>query len=147
MKIEDIKQIIDIVENSKITEFRYKTSNGESIFLSKSQKIGIATTEEQINTASTTPQHTINIPTKIETEEPKNTINAPIIGTFYVAPSPDAKPFATEGQQVKEGDIIGIIEAMKIMNQIRSDKSGKVKFIIAKNGQPVEYDQPLIELE
>jgi len=70
-------------------------------------------------------------------------VKSPMVGTFYRTPSPDAKPFVEVGQSVKEGQIICIIEAMKLMNEIECDKSGTVKAILVENGQPVEYGQPL----
>jgi acetyl-CoA carboxylase biotin carboxyl carrier protein len=70
-------------------------------------------------------------------------VKAPMVGTFYRAPAPDAKPFVEVGQTVKEGDPICIIEAMKLMNEIESDASGVVKAVLVENGQPVEYGQPL----
>lgn len=70
-----------------------------------------------------------------------------MVGTFYRASTPGAKPFVTEGQTVSAGDTLCIIEAMKILNQIESDKSGKVIKIAVENGQPVEYDQPLFIIE
>jgi acetyl-CoA carboxylase biotin carboxyl carrier protein len=69
-----------------------------------------------------------------------------MVGTFYRASSPDAKPFVEVGQTVKEGDTICIIEAMKLMNEIESDAAGVVKAILVENGQPVEYGQPLFIL-
>jgi acetyl-CoA carboxylase biotin carboxyl carrier protein len=73
-------------------------------------------------------------------------VKAPMVGTFYRSPSPDAKPFIEVGQAVKEGDTICIIEAMKLMNEIEADASGVVKAILVENGQPVEYGQPLFIL-
>ena len=70
-------------------------------------------------------------------------LKSPMVGTFYRTPSPDAKPFVEVGQQVKEGQTICIIEAMKLMNEIECDKSGTIKAILVENGQPVEYGQPL----
>jgi acetyl-CoA carboxylase biotin carboxyl carrier protein len=70
-----------------------------------------------------------------------------MVGTYYSAPSPTAKPFVSIGQQVKEGDTIGIIEAMKIMNQIEADQSGVVVNILVKDGDAVEFGQPLIVIE
>jgi acetyl-CoA carboxylase biotin carboxyl carrier protein len=70
-------------------------------------------------------------------------IRSPMVGTFYRAPSPGAKPFVVEGQPVSTGETLCIIEAMKILNQIESDKSGKVLEILVENGQPVEYNEPL----
>ena len=73
-------------------------------------------------------------------------VKAPMVGTFYRSPSPDAKVFAEVGQAVKEGDTICVIEAMKLMNEIEADASGVVKAILVENGQPVEYGQPLFIL-
>jgi acetyl-CoA carboxylase biotin carboxyl carrier protein len=75
------------------------------------------------------------------------TIKSPIVGTFYAAASPDAKAFASVGDVISKGQPLCIIEAMKIMNEIESDMSGKVVAIHVKNGQPVEFDQPLFEIE
>jgi len=73
-------------------------------------------------------------------------VKAPMVGTFYRSPSPDAKAFVEVGQAIKEGDTICIIEAMKLMNEIEADASGSVKAILVENGQPVEYGQPLFIL-
>ena len=70
-----------------------------------------------------------------------------MVGTFYEAPSPDAKPFVTVGSQVNAGDTLCIVEAMKMMNQIEADKSGVVKQILVENEEPVEFDQPLFVIE
>jgi acetyl-CoA carboxylase biotin carboxyl carrier protein len=74
-------------------------------------------------------------------------IKSPIVGTFYKAPSPDSPSFVEVGKTVSKGDALCIIEAMKIMNEIESEYSGKIVRIIAENGQPVEFDQPLFEIE
>lgn len=76
-----------------------------------------------------------------------HTVKSPMVGTFYRAPSPSSSPFIEEGQSVKEGDTLCIIEAMKILNQIAADKSGTVAKILVENGAPVEYDQPLFVIE
>lgn len=70
-----------------------------------------------------------------------------MVGTFYAAPSPDAEPFVKVGQQVSAGDALCMVEAMKMFNQIESEFSGKVKRILVENGQPVEFDEPLFEIE
>ena len=74
-------------------------------------------------------------------------IKSPMVGTFYEAPSPGAKPFVSEGDTVKKGDVLCIIEAMKMLNQIESDKSGKIKKIMVDNAQPVEFEQVLYIIE
>lgn len=75
------------------------------------------------------------------------TINAPMVGTFYRAPSPDAPPFADVGEVVKPGQTVCIIEAMKLMNELETEVGGRVARFLVENGEPVEYGQPLIELE
>ena len=74
-------------------------------------------------------------------------VRSPMVGTFYRAPAPGAAPFVEEGQQVKVGDTLCIIEAMKILNQIESDQAGTVRRILVENGEPVEYNQPLFVIE
>jgi acetyl-CoA carboxylase biotin carboxyl carrier protein len=71
-------------------------------------------------------------------------VKSPMVGTFYRSPSPDSKPFVAVGQQVKATDIIGIVEAMKMMNQIEAGRAGVIEALIAQDGQPVEFDQPLV---
>jgi acetyl-CoA carboxylase biotin carboxyl carrier protein len=75
------------------------------------------------------------------------TVTAPMVGTFYSAPAPGAKAFVDIGSEVKQGDVLCIIEAMKMMNQIESDKAGRVVSVLAKNGDPVEFGQPLFVIE
>ena len=75
------------------------------------------------------------------------TVTAPMVGTFYSASSPGAKPFVDIGSEVKAGDVLCIIEAMKMMNQIESDKAGRIVSVLAKNGDPVEFGQPLFVIE
>jgi acetyl-CoA carboxylase biotin carboxyl carrier protein len=76
-----------------------------------------------------------------------NTLNSPMVGTFYRAPSPDAKPFIEEGDKVQVGQVYCIIEAMKLMNEVKSEVAGKVVKILVQNGQAVEFNQPLIVIE
>jgi acetyl-CoA carboxylase biotin carboxyl carrier protein len=78
---------------------------------------------------------------------PDKTVTAPMVGTFYSAPAPGAKPFVEIGSEVKPGDVLCIIEAMKMMNQIESDKAGRVVSILVKNGDPVEFGQSLFVIE
>jgi acetyl-CoA carboxylase biotin carboxyl carrier protein len=87
-----------------------------------------------------------------ETEEPdtaaeEHVVKAPIVGTFYRAPSPDADPFVEEGDSVEEGDVLCIIEAMKLMNEIECETSGTIKDILVEDAEPVEFDQPLFVLD
>ncbi len=76
-----------------------------------------------------------------------NAVKSPIVGTFYAAPSPDKPPFVTVGQQVKKGDVLFIIESMKLMNEVQSEFDGVVKEILISNASPVEFDQPIMIIE
>lgn len=82
----------------------------------------------------------------VETPAAGHQVKSPMVGTFYTAPSPSSPVFVEAGQQVKEGDVLCIVEAMKMMNQIKADKSGTIEAILVENGQPVEYDQPLFTI-
>ncbi|MCS6944522.1 MAG: acetyl-CoA carboxylase biotin carboxyl carrier protein [Sutterellaceae bacterium] len=94
--------------------------------------------------APTPPAASTPPPPPVEAEAPKgHVVKSPMVGTFYRAPSPGAKPFVEVGQSVKPGDILCIIEAMKLLNEIECEVSGEVKEILVENGQPVEYGQPL----
>ncbi len=84
---------------------------------------------------------------EIEEDTKHTKINSPFVGTFYRSPSPDAEPYAKENQMVKKGDVLCIVEAMKLMNEIESDVNGRIVSILAQNGQPVEYDQPLFLID
>ena len=74
-------------------------------------------------------------------------VRSPMVGTFYAAPAPDAEPYVVRGKEVKTGDVLCIIEAMKLMNEIKSEVSGRITDIMAENGQPVEFDQPLFKVQ
>jgi acetyl-CoA carboxylase biotin carboxyl carrier protein len=80
-------------------------------------------------------------------QNPDQVVTAPMVGTYYSAPAPGAKAFVEIGSDVKPGDVLCIIEAMKMMNQIESDKAGKIVSVLAKNGDPVEFGQPLFVIE
>ncbi len=88
-----------------------------------------------------------NAPSTAEQQEPADTVDSPIVGTFYGAPSPDSEPFIKVGDEVNPDTVVCIIEAMKVMNEIKAEKSGRIKKILVENAQPVEFGQPLFELE
>ncbi len=73
-------------------------------------------------------------------------VKSPMVGTFYAAPAPDQPPYVTVGKQVKEGDVLCIVEAMKLMNEIKCEVTGTITEVLVKNGQPVEFDQPLFKI-
>ncbi len=147
MNIKEIRELIELIEQSNIEEFEMERS-GVRIRISKSLSSPVV---PQAPTVAGTPSP--DSPEKIQTEETaekeeKNHIfTAPIVGTFYLTPKPDAEPFVKAGDHVTESTVLCIIEAMKIFNQIECDLEGDIIRILVENGQPVEYGQPLFEIQ
>ena len=155
MDIRKVKKLMEMLEESSLGEMEI-VEGEESIRLSKSSSV----TPQNPNVANTIPlnisspevQQSTSPKSENEIEEITKTISgheikSPMVGTFYEAPSPGSKPFVSIGDSVKAGDTLCIIEAMKMLNQIESDKSGVVKAILTENGQPVEYNQVLFVIE
>lgn len=142
MEYEKIKQLMDDVGNSKLTSIDIDFPDGTKISMKKEAKIqsNIVKIEEK--------QDAIQQETSKE-EKKKETgkiVKAPMVGTFYLKPSPTSNPYVEIGKEIKKGDILCIIEAMKLMNEIESEFSGKVKEIFVKDGENVEYGTPLFEI-
>ncbi len=142
MELEELKELLELLKETDITELQIE-KNGTKIKI-KREKI-LSSLEIPA------PKHSI-IPEKaiIETEEETQrlvTVTSPIVGTFYRAPSPDANPFVEVGSKVTKGQVLCIIEAMKLMNEIESEVDGIVVRILVENGQPVEYGEPLFLIE
>jgi acetyl-CoA carboxylase biotin carboxyl carrier protein len=146
MDLRKLKKLIDLVEESGIAELEI-TEGEEKVRIVKSSLPPSPT----VTAAPPPPPPAQALPAVVSpAQEPAGAappeghpVKSPMVGTFYRTPSPDAKAFVEVGQTVKEGQIICIIEAMKLMNEIECDKSGVVKAILVDNGQPVEYGQPL----
>ena len=148
MDLRKLKKLIDLVEESGIAELEI-TEGEEKVKIVKSAVVlpavvappAIAHAAPAPSVASPAPAGAPVEPVAAGLEG--HAVKSPMVGTFYRTPSPDAKPFVEVGQSVKEGQIICIIEAMKLMNEIECDKSGTVSAVLVENGQPVEYGQPL----
>jgi len=149
MDLRKLKKLIDLVQESGIAEL--EITEGE-------EKVRILKGGGAVAPGAATPAAPPDTPLARESAKPPTPaptapepeaapegqlVKAPMVGTFYRSPSPDAKPFVEVGQAVKKGDTVCIIEAMKLMNEIETDVSGVVKAILVENGQPVEYGQPL----
>lgn len=146
MDLRKIKTLIDLVQQSGIDEL--EISEGE-------EKVRISRGRPSGHVAVTAPAHTAVIPAAeaapaappAEPAAPEgHTIKSPMVGTFYRSAAPGSKPFVEIGQAVKAGDTVCIIEAMKLLNEIEADQDGIIKAILAENGQPVEFGQPLFVL-
>tara|TARA_R110001592_G_scaffold127070_2_gene338607 strand:- start:4321 stop:4767 length:447 start_codon:yes stop_codon:yes gene_type:complete len=147
MDIRKIKKLIELITESDVEEIEIKEGE-ETIRISRrSQQIVSQAIMSSAPQASHNPT-TFATTEQVSTPEANNTItiNAPMVGTFYLSPSPDSPPFVQIGQTVQEGDIICIIEAMKMMNQIEADRSGVIQAINALDGEPVEFDQALFTI-
>lgn len=148
MDLRKLKKLITLVEESGISELEI-TEGEEKVKIVKSGAATAAIVAAPV--MSVPPAPTPPGPARVETAAAVSAdaaasghaLKSPMVGTFYRTPSPDTKPFVEVGQSVKEGQIICIIEAMKLMNEIECDKSGTVQAILVENGQPVEYGQPL----
>ncbi len=149
MDIRKVKKLIELLEESNIAEIEIHEGE-ESVRISRQGALGqpfmpIAYGQAQPAAAVAAPAAGSRAEEAAELKG--HVVRSPMVGTFYRAPSPGAKPFVTEGSQVAAGDTLCIIEAMKILNQIETDKGGKITRILVENGQPVEYNQPLFLIE
>ncbi|HYX65326.1 MAG TPA: acetyl-CoA carboxylase biotin carboxyl carrier protein [Burkholderiales bacterium] len=148
MDLRKLKKLIDLVQESGIAELEI-TEGEEKVKIVKGGVVSVAAAPvAAAPAAERPPAPAAAAPSTPEPEAAPegHVVKAPMVGTFYRSPSPDAKAFVDVGQTVKEGDTICIIEAMKLMNEIEADGAGVVKAILVENGQPVEYGQPLFIL-
>lgn len=153
MDIRKVKKLIELLESSDIAEIEIKEGE-EAVRISRASKV-----VQQPIQYQTAPMPAAPAPVAAaapaaapapEADSSRkvrgNVVKSPMVGTFYRAPSPSSPPFVEVGQHVKVGDVIGIIEAMKMMNQIEADHSGVVEAILATDGEPVEFDQALVTI-
>jgi acetyl-CoA carboxylase biotin carboxyl carrier protein len=155
MELELIKKLVKIVDTSGVTDLEIE-ENGFKIKIAKKIRNAQVITQPQITAATTQPVVQLTTPAS-ETAEKKEAvevtatnlheIRSPIVGTFYRAPAPDADSYVQIGAVVSPGTVLCIVEAMKLMNEIEADVSGKIVKILVENGKPVEYNQPLFLIE
>ena len=149
MDIRKIKKLIELLEQSSLTEMEI-TEGEETVKLSRTSQAAPAQTTQVVQAAPAPVANAapVNIPEPAVPEEPSGLlVRSPMVGTFYASPSPDAEPFVKVGQSVNVGDNLCMVEAMKMFNQIESEHKGTIKRILVENGQPVEFDEPLFEIE
>ena len=143
MEYEKIKQLMEDMGNSKLSSLDIDFPDGTKISMKKEEKQVACTTQNA--------EEQITLTNKIEaTEESNKTViidgnivKSPMVGTFYAKSSPNSEPYVTVGQKVKKGDILCIVEAMKLMNEIESEFDGEIEQILVKDGEAVEYGKPL----
>ena len=152
MDLRKLKTLIDLVSESNVSELEITEAEGK-VRIVKSAPVGMAAPVAYTMAPAAAPlaAPAAVVPVVVEaavTAEPSgHIVKSPMVGTFYRAASPGAKPFVELGDTIKEGETICIIEAMKILNEIEADKSGTVTQILVENGQAVEYGQPLYVIE
>jgi acetyl-CoA carboxylase biotin carboxyl carrier protein len=156
MDIRKVKKLIELLEESGIAEIEIKEGE-EAVRISRMPTGQIMPQYFSAPPMAAAPAAVaapapaaapVEVPSgHARRKDDPNIVPAPMVGTFYAAASPTSKPFVLVGDDVKEGQVLCIIEAMKMMNQIESDKSGRVTAVLVKNGEPVEFGQPLFIVE
>lgn len=158
MEYEKIKQLIDDMGNSKLSSISIDFPDGTKISMAKEEKILVTQAqgsmlEQEIAQESTVKQEVEQGKIKVQSQQQEKvnenieTVKSPMVGTFYLKPSPSASPYVEIGKEVKVGDTLCIIEAMKLMNEIESEYTGKISKILVEDGKAVEYGTPLFEIE
>lgn len=139
MEYEKIKQLIDDMGNSNLSSINIDFPDGTKISMTKAEKTVVTVNSKQ-------EEKVVEPQEEKKEEENISIVTSPMVGTFYLKPSPTSEAYVEIGQEVKKGDTLCIIEAMKLMNEIESELSGKVLEVLVKDGTPVEYGTPLFKL-
>lgn len=152
MKIDEIKTIVKLMSEHDLTEFKIQADECNLCI----RRGGNAPTQIVTHVAAPAAAPVAAAPAAAQAAAPVAaapaaapalTIDSPLVGTFYRSPSPEAQPFVKIGDKVAPDTVIGIIEAMKVMNEIKAEKSGVIKEVLVENGQPVEYGEALFVIE
>ena len=149
MDIRKVKKLIELLEESNINEIEIKEGE-ESVRISRGSSVVAApVAAPMVAQAAPAPVAAAPVQAEATSDAPitsGHVVKSPMVGTFYSAPSPSSPKFVEVGQTVKVGDVLCIVEAMKMMNQIEADKSGVIEAILVEDGQPVEFDQPMFTI-
>ena len=148
MEYEKIKQLMDDMGNSKLSSIDIEFPDGVKIKMEKKENTVIKEiTNVKNNDIKIDNNNEEDNNESFNNEEKEgNIVKSPMVGTFYIKPSPSSDPYVEVGTEVKEGDVLCIIEAMKLMNEIESEYNGKIAEIYVKDGEPVEYGKPLFRI-
>ncbi|MEK6681678.1 MAG: acetyl-CoA carboxylase biotin carboxyl carrier protein [Nitrospirota bacterium] len=152
MNIKELKELIDLMRNTDISELeiekggvKVKLKKGHSLAMPAITRVEAAMPQNIERQVISAREEKAAIP--VEEEKGIVIVTSPLVGTFYRAPAPDAKPYVEIGDIVKKGQIICLVEAMKLMNEIEADINGRISAILVESGQPVEFGQPLFKIE
>lgn len=160
--LDDVKRLIDLANENDLGVLEIETKKGRRIRIERNKQ-----TAPAVTFTANTAQEPVSVPAPVATttvataqavtttpaapapqeNTAGKTIDAPMVGVFYLAPSPDAEPFVKVGQSVKKGDTVCIIEAMKLMNEIQAEEDGVITEVLAKNGEIIEFGQPLFAIK
>ena len=143
MDYNQIKKLIDDMGDSKLTSLEIDFPDGTKISMKKEEK-EVVTKISEVASSEKEDKTEVIQEEKIETG---NIITSPMVGTFYSKPSPDSKPSVEVGSKVSKGDVVCIVEAMKLMNEIESEFDGEIAEILVKDGEPVDYGKPLFRVK
>jgi len=141
MEIGELRELMGLLKDTDITELQIE-KEGIKIKIRREKFFGHLEVQQPVIIGK---RETKDV--AIETDSGLFTVTSPIIGTFYRSPSPEAEPFVEVGAMIKKGQVVCIIEAMKLMNEIESEVDGVVKRLLVENGHPVEYGEPLFLIE
>jgi len=159
MELDDIKKLMELMEERGVIELEIKNASGEIRLVRENHRVPVQAAPilavSPPPTVASLPTQSVIAPPPSPTEQTQTTaaqlhgvaIPSPMVGTFYRSPGPDAKPYIDIGSVVEVGEVVCIVEAMKMMNEIQSEIRGRVIKIMVENGKPVEYGQPLFLLE
>lgn len=144
MEFEKIKQLMDDMGNSKLSSIDIDFPDGTKISMKKNENVEIST--KTMNSFSQEVKKEELKSEQSNNEDTGKIVKSPMVGTFYIKPNPSADPYVDVGKKVKKGDVLCIIEAMKLMNEIESEFDGEVAEIFIKDGEAVEYGKPLFKI-
>ena len=153
MDIRKVKKLIELLEESNINELEI-TEGEDSVRISRGAPMQayaapVPVAQQPATITAPAPAAAPAVAATVTTapdELAGHLVKSPMVGTFYASPSPDSAAFVTVGSTVKAGDVLCILEAMKMMNQIEADRAGTIGAILAEDGEPIEYDQPLFTI-
>ncbi len=153
--VDEIKEILAAFDKSKATKIDIKNTDGQQLLITQKKECAVVSALPVQNAEAAVPLAAVNEVKSpfVQTEETKHVndgstaITSPMVGVFYAAPSPDKDPYVTVGARVKKGDVICLIEAMKLMNEVTAEKDGEITEICVDNGQVVEYGQDLFMIK
>ncbi len=148
--VEDIKELLKAFDESKATKIELKNEKGEQLMICQQQTKPVA-----VETVKVEPVYEETaVKTEVVSAMPESVsksdgtpVTSPMVGVFYAAPAPDKEPYVSVGSKVNKGDVLCLIEAMKLMNEVTAEKSGEIVEVCVENGQVVEYGQPLFMIK